>query len=471
MQPMLHPLSSAAVGESPRLLLVGIDHRCAPLELREKVSFKSEDGQELMRRLVALPEVREVVLLSTCNRTELYLLPEEEASGYRLAMSEVFLARAPEIESEGRFYVKRGVEAAQHLFEVASGLQSMVLGEPEILGQVKHAAASSRGCRSSGTVLRQLLKRAIAAGGRVRRETALGAGSVSFGYAVIDLARNIFSQLDSCKVLLIGAGEMSRQVARSFKEKGARHLAVCNRGTARLEAFHALFPEAHTVPYEERHARVSEYDVVVTSTGADEPVFLHADMRRAMQERKSRPMLAVDLGVPRNIEPRCGELENLFLQDIDSLEHLIHQNLRRRREEVPRVQEILERELQRFQDWNRSLAAEPVIGSLQRWAEGIRQRELEVARKRWPEEMVAEVDAMTRSLVRKLLHHPSLELRSGGDPESLQWAQRLFRLQDPAALLEGASDGSDADDADEGDEGASAVGKIPTGGGGETGER
>lgn len=430
MQPMLHPLTGDTPGQAPSLLMIGIDHRCAPLELREKVSFKAEDGEALMRSLAARPEVREVVLLSTCNRTELYLLPEEEASAYRMALSDVFLARAPEIETEGRFYVKRGSEAAQHLFEVASGLQSMVLGEPEILGQVKHAAAASNSCRSSGTVLRQLLKRAIGAGGRVRRETALGAGSVSFGYAVIDLARNIFSQLDSCKVLLIGAGEMSRQVARSFKEKGVRNLAVCNRGASRLEAFHALFPEAHTVHFEERHDRVADYDVVVTSTGAEEPVFDHTDMRRAMLRRKSRPMLAVDLGVPRNIDPQAGDLENLFLQDIDSLEALIHQNLRRRREEVPRAQEILDRELGRFQDWHRSLAAEPVIGTLQRWAEGIRQREMAAARKRWPDDVAAEVDAMTRSLVRKLLHHPSIELRTGGDSETLQWARRLFHLEE-----------------------------------------
>ncbi len=452
MQPMLHPLSGDTSDQAPSLLMIGIDHRCAPLALREKVSFRAEDGEALMRSLVTRPEVREVVLLSTCNRTELYLLPQEEASAYRMALSDVFLARAPEIESEGRFYVKRGSEAAQHLFEVASGLQSMVLGEPEILGQVKHAAAASNSCRSSGTVLRQLLKRAIGAGGRVRRETALGSGSVSFGYAVIDLARNIFSRLDSCKVLLIGAGEMSRQVARSFKEKGIRDLAVCNRGGSRLEAFHALFPDAQTVPYDDRQARVADFDVVVTSTGAEEPIFHHSDMRRAMQLRKSRPMLAVDLGVPRNIDPQAGDLENLFLQDIDSLEALIHQNLRRRREEVPRAQEILDRELARFQDWHRSLAAEPVIGSLQRWAESLRQRELAAARKRWPEEVAAEVDAMTRSLVRKLLHHPSIELRTGGDSETLQWARRLFRLEETPPQVETTKDGARHDrGSDDGD--------------------
>lgn len=425
------PLTETTRSDIPRLLLIGVDHRCAPLELREKVSFGAEDGEQLMRSLAASPAVREVVLLSTCNRTELYLLPEDEAAGYRLGMEEGFLSRAPEIESEGRFYVKRGSEAAQHLFEVASGLQSMVLGEPEILGQVKQAAAASQQCGSSGAILQQLLKRAIRAGGRVRRETALGAGSVSFGYGVVDLARNIFSQLDSCKILLIGAGEMSRQVARSLKEKGVRHLAVCNRGSARMEDFQRLFPDAQAIPFDRRRQVVAEYDVVVASTGAEEPVLSHDDLRLSMEERQSRPLLAVDLGVPRNIDPMAGHLENLFLQDIDSLENLIHQNLRRRREEVPRVLEILERELQRFHDWNRSLAAEPLIANLQRWAEGIRRDELAAAKARLPEGVDAEVDALTRSLVRKLLHHPSVELRRGGDEVGLEWARRLFHLEEP----------------------------------------
>lgn len=433
MESLVHPLIAQAPGV-PRLLLIGVDHRSAPLELREKVSFDGEDGGQLMRRLVDRPEIHEAVLLSTCNRTELYLLPEDEAVAYRVAMQETLLSRAPEIEAEGRFYVKRGLEAAQHLFEVASGLQSMILGEPEILGQVKQAAAAGRSCRSSGTVLTQLLKQAIGAGGRVRRETALGSGSVSFGYAVVDLARNIFSRLDSCKILLIGAGEMSRQVARSLKEKGVRELAVCNRGFDRLEAFRELFPEAQTFPFDQRHRLVTDYDVVVASTGADEPVLRSDDLQQAMAQRPSRPLLAVDLGVPRNIDPAAGELENLFLQDIDSLEHLIHQNLRRRREEVPRAQEILERELLRFQGWHHSLEAEPVIADLQRWAEEVRQREVASIRERLPEAVGADVDALTRSLVRKLLHHPSHTLRKGGDAEALQWARRLFRLEDAEAV-------------------------------------
>lgn len=438
MDNLVHPLADKAAVDATRLLMIGVDHRSAPLELREKVAFKAEDGEALMRSLANEPAIREVVLLSTCNRTELYLLPEEEAVAYRVGMGKTFLSRAPEIEAEGRFYVKRGHETAQHLFEVASGLQSMVLGEPEILGQVKQAATVGRKCESSGAVLQQLLKRAISAGGKVRRETALGAGSVSFGYGVVDLARNIFRNLDSCKILLIGAGEMSRQVARSLKEKGVRHLAVCNRGASRLEEFRVLFPDAQTVPYDRRRQVIADYDVIVTSTGADEPVYNHEDLKIGMEERRSRPLLAVDLGVPRNIDPLAGQLENLFLQDIDSLENLIHQNLRRRREEVPRVQEILERELRRFQDWQRSLAAEPLIADLQRWAEGVRRQEVDAVRERLPEGADVDVDALTRSLVRKLLHHPSIELRKGADEQGLTWARRLFRLGTPEA-------GSEAD--------------------------
>lgn len=423
------PIPSVPPVDTPRLLLIGVDHRCAPLELREKVSYDAEDGLLLMRSLAQRPEVEETVLLSTCNRTELYLLPGEASTAYRVALEEAFLSRAPEIEAEGRFYVKRGLEAAQHLFEVASGLQSMVLGEPEILGQVKQAAGEGQRSGGSGPILQQLLERAVRAGGRVRRETALGQGSVSFGYAVVDLARNIFSRLESCRVLLVGAGEMSQQVARALREKGVQDLAVCNRGTERLEAFRQLFPDAKTYAFGERHHLAADYDVVVASTGADEPVLKLDDLRQAV-DRRSRPLLAVDLGVPRNIDPASSTLDNFFLQDIDSLDQLIQQNLRKRREEVPRAQEILDGELLRFQHWHQGLAAEPLIANLQRWAESLRQQELQSMRKPLPDDLGSQVDAMTRSLVRKLLHHPSITLRRDADAEGIAWTRRLFQLDD-----------------------------------------
>lgn len=414
----------------PRLLMIGVDHRSAAIEMRERVAYGEEDGQELLLRLVATEEIAEASLLSTCNRTELYLLPtREEAPAYRLGLRLAFLERAPEIESEGRFFVKRDQEAAKHLYEVASGLQSMILGEPEILGQVKRCAARTADLGTGGVVLQQLMSRAIDAAGRVRRNTAIGAGAVSFGFSVVDLARNIFRNLEKCSVLLLGAGETSSQVARSFYESGAGRLVVANRGRQRAEALREVVPEIEILPFEGRFRMLRDVDVVVASTAAEEAVLTRQDLVSVVAARRGRPLLLADLGVPRNIDPAVGSLENVFLQDIDSLEGLIAQNLRRRREEIPRVQEILELELERFHLWCKGRAAEPLVRQLQKRAEEIRRAELAVAHKRFPETTHQDLDKLTRALVRKILHHPSLQLRRGDlEEEQLEAARQLFQL-------------------------------------------
>ncbi len=415
-----------------QLLVIGIDHHCAPIELREKVAYDEDEARATMARLAAAEEVAEVCLLSTCNRTEVYLLPRRDRSAYRVAFDAVFGERAPELENQGRFYVQRGALAARHLFEVAAGLCSMVLGEPEILGQVKKAAERAERLGASGTVLRRLLRAAVAAGGRARGETAISAGAVSFGYAVVDLARSIFERLEDCSVLMVGAGETARQVARNLIERGARELRVTNRGAERLEAFCELFPSARAVPFAERAAALAGSDVIVATTASAEPVIRRADLKDAMASRRSRPVLVVDLGVPRNVELDAGRLENLFLQDVDSLEDLIEHNLRRRREEIPRVQEILARDLERYFVWHRGLRAEPVVERLQKRAEEIRRREVENARKRFPEETHPHLERLTRALVRKILHHPSAHLRTdpGSDVRQLEVVRHLFDLDE-----------------------------------------
>lgn len=431
----LPPNPSSTDGAALRLIAIGVDHRTAPIELREKVSYSQVQAEQLLNRLVATDEVTEACLLSTCNRTELYLRPRDEAAAYRTGFQMAFLERAPEVEGEGRFYVKRDDLAVRHLLEVASGLQSMVLGEPEILGQVKQATGLAETVGASGTVLRKLLRMAITAGGRVRHETAIGTGAVSFGYAVVDLARNIFRNLGRCSVLMIGAGEMSRQVTRSLIERGAENVMVANRGRERAEAFRETFPEVRILPFDERYDVLPQCDIVVASTGAKEPVLRAGDVASAMGRRKTRPMLLADLGVPRNIEKEVGDIGNVFLQDIDSLEELISRNLRRRREEIPRVQEILDHELEVFREWHRGLAAAPVVAALQKHAESLRRREVDAVRDRFPAEVHHELDKLTRSLVRKLLHHPSHTLRHGSsiDPERIGLVRDLFQL-------DGASD-------------------------------
>lgn len=417
----------------PPLLLVGTDYRFAPIELREKVSYNKEEMEEMLVHLLARSEVAEAFLLSTCNRTEVYIQPRDDEAAYRAALELVFLRRAPEMERPGRLYVKRNGEVARHLLGVASGLESMVLGEPEILGQVKQAAAVAEAVGAEGPVLRRLLRSATSAGRRARQETAISAGAVSLGYATVELARNIFSGLKACQVLLIGAGEIARSVARPVVERGARELRVANRSAERARLFKEEFPCAEILTFDERLAALRTADVVIVSTGADEPVLTRRHIKEAMAARRTQPLLVVDLGVPRNVEPAAGRVENVFLHTIDSLDNLIQKNLKRRKEEVPRVEEIIDQELTHFRSWVRGLDAEPLVARMQKQAEKIRSQELAGALPHFPPETHEELERLTRSLVRKILHHPSARLRSkdgAGDFSRLDLVRELFRLDD-----------------------------------------
>lgn len=427
----------------PPLLLIGTDFRCSPLELREKVAYHGSEGEDLLVHLMARPGIAEAFLLSTCNRTEIYVQPREEDEAYRAALELTFLKRVAEMEKPGRLYVKRNGEAARHLLEVASGLESMVLGEPEILGQIKQSATLAETVGACGPVVRRLLRSAGVAGARARQETAITAGAVSLGYAIVELARNIFSGMENCRVLLIGAGEIARSVARPLVERGARELIVSNRSAERARQFQEEIPQATLIPFEGRLDAVRDAEVVVASTGAEEPIFTRKQLKAAMQARPTSPLLVVDLGVPRNVEPSAGKLENLFLHSIDSLDNLIQRNLKKRKEEVPHVQEIVEEELNQFRSWYRNLEAEPVVAQLQKQAERIRQHEVEAALDRFPPETHAALERLTRALVRKILHHPSTQIRgpkgangpngetaAAHDLSRLHLVRELFRLDD-----------------------------------------
>jgi glutamyl-tRNA reductase len=434
----------AASGRFPQLLLVGTDFRLSPLALRERVAYDAGGAEELLVHLLARDAVAEASVLSTCNRTEVYVvprhasqdLPRHQDGAYRTVVETAFLARAPEIESDGRLAVRRDAEAARHLLRVAAGLESMVLGEPEILGQVRQAHEIAEGVGSSGPLTRRLLRSAAETGRRARSETAVSTGAVSLGYAVVELARNIFSDLGEAGVLVLGAGETARQVVRNLLDRGARRVQVANRGRERAERLAAEMPGVEVLPLEERWSALESVDVVVATTSSDQPLLTVAGMREALARRPARPLLVVDLGVPRNVEEAVGRLGTVFLHSLDSLDVLIQRNLKRRREEVPRVEEIVEQELARFTAWYRGLAVEPLVARLQKQAEEVRRRELAQALARFPPDTHQDLDRLTRSLVRKILHHPSSRLRNGGaagageDLERLDLVRELFHLDE-----------------------------------------
>ncbi len=435
------PERAAETAAGPTLLAVGIDHHSAPLELRERVALSRADNEGLLLRLMARPEVAEAYVISTCNRTEVYLRPHPMSNNprlegaFRAALELVFTARAPEIEREGRFWVRHDGEAARHLLAVAAGLESAVLGEPEVLGQVRRAAELAEQVGSCGTVLKRLLRCALQAGRRARGETEIGEGAVSLGYAVVELARHIFVGVEGRSCLVLGGGETATMAARALVEKGVRDLRFALRGTQRHAALREEFPSAAMTPFQERYATIADCDVVVASTSSDEPVVEAGELRVAMRSRKSRSLLVVDLGVPRNVSTEVGRLENVFLHDVDSLQHLVARNLDRRRAQVPQVEAIVGEELRHFDAWYQGLEAEPLIAELQRRAERIRRDEVDAVRGRFPAEAHEELDRLTRSLVRKILHHPSSRLRSGGAGEGgdrgraqLELVRDLFQL-------------------------------------------
>ena len=418
----------------PALLLVGTDHRASPLDLREQVSYSPEESEDLLIHLLARPEVAEAYLLSTCNRTEIYLQPRDDETAYETAVRRVFTERSSEMSQPGRLYVKRQGDAALHLMAVACGLESMVLGEPEILGQVKQAAALADAVGASGTVLKRLLRSATQAGSRARAETSIGQGAVSLGYTVIEIAYNIFTELEDVRVLLVGAGETARMVARNMLDQNIRRLTVVNRTPSRAQDLQEEFPDLEVRPFDERVDEAGRADVVVVATGAPEPVLTRDDLERAMAARPTRKLLVVDLGVPRNVDPEASKLENVFLHSLDSLEGLIERNVKRRRLEVPRVEEVIREELEHFRGWYRGLAAEPLVAQLQKQAERIRRQELSVALDRFPEEYHEDLDRLTRAMVRKILHHPSTTLRGAGSHQDglprLDLVRELFRLDE-----------------------------------------
>jgi len=325
---------------TPALFLVGASHSTAPIKLRERLALGPEAEAGFALQLAAMRCVREFAVLNTCNRVEIYGVATEE--GALGEVIEAFCARQQvEPWQFGRFgFVARGLDVVQHLFEVASGLDSQMLGETEIFGQVKRAYAAAQARGSVRAVLNRLFQKAFQAAKHVRTYTAVTAGQVSVANVAVDLAADIFGSLENTKVLLLGAGEMGRKSGRAFSSRGARHLAVSSR---RLERAGQLASElgAGVLPFEEREARLAEWDIVVCSTSAPGTVISAASVRAAMRERAARPILFVDLAMPRDVDASVADTANLYLYNLDDLARIAEKNRLARLAEAKHGREVL----------------------------------------------------------------------------------------------------------------------------------
>jgi glutamyl-tRNA reductase len=444
------------------IVVVGLSHRTAPVELRERLVAGADALPAVLARLAGREELAEVMFLSTCNRVEVVALVHGEgALDQGLAAIREELARHGGAASGDQLapylYEKRGDEAVRHVFRVAASLDSMVLGEPQILGQVKDAYDAAVAAGALRGTLGRCVSRAFALAKRVRTETAIGAGTVSISSVAVELARRIFVDLDERVVLLLGAGEMAEAAARSLG-KGARALRICNRSFDRAAVL-AREMQAAAVPWEGLEAELVQADVVVASTASARPVVTRDMVRRAMKARRGRSLLFVDIAVPRNVEPEVHAIDNVYVYNVDDLEEEVGRGMKARHAEVDAAEAIVADEVAQFLVWTRGLEVQPTVVALRAKARAVLFSELERSLggrlKHLAEGDRAALTQMVESGVNKLLHGPTTKLKARAaerdDAGDLAAAVRfLFDLEEAAAVQQAArGEGETARDDDE----------------------
>lgn len=436
------------------LLLLGVSHHTASVDLRERVDFSKRGVAEALRELAVYPAPAEAVVLTTCNRAEVYVACEHpEATQRDLGR---FMSRfhdVPESELAPHLYAHTGIDVARHLFRVAAGLDSLVVGEPQIFGQIKDAFATASRQRSTGSLLNKLFMSSFAVGKRVRAETGLGEGAVSVSYAAISLARKIFGNLHERRVLVVGAGEMAELTAIHLQSQPVAHIVVANRTLARAEAL-ARKVGGTAAEWSALDDELIQADIVVTATGAQNAVISADSIGAVMRARRNRPLFVVDIGLPRDVDPAAGELEQVFLYNIDDLRAMISENLARRQEQTTHAEAMIGREVDQFAIWQRSRGTIPTVVALRRRFEAVRQAELERLTPKLhglSADARAQVEEVTRLLVQKLLLAPTAQLKAAPDEATAarysEALTQLFELEEPRPT-DGAIDQGDRADAE-----------------------
>lgn len=411
--------------------LIGVNHNSAPLELRERLAIPESRLPDAVQTLVRHPGVEEGMVISTCNRVELLTSTRQE-SNLRLFMGEYFGLNSDLLSSH--IYELEQQDVVRHVFRVASSLDSMVVGEPQILGQVKEAYAVARGLGAVHSRLDALVSRAFAVAKRVRTETAIGSASVSISSVAVQLAEKIFGSLKDRTVYVVGAGKMAELAARHLIANGTRRIIFSNRTHERAVQLAEAFG-GEAIPFERLYETAEQADIVLTSTGATEPLFRREHGERFLKDRRNRPMFFIDIAVPRNVDRGMDKLDGMFVYDIDDLQTVAAGNSAERKKEAARAEQIIEVEVERFASRMKSLAVVPTILSLQEQCETIRQAEIDRIRGKLGKlsaEQEAAIEAMTRGIVNKLLHTPITTLKSAAaGPEAAtihEIIRRIFNL-------------------------------------------
>ncbi|HEV8375881.1 MAG TPA: glutamyl-tRNA reductase [Candidatus Polarisedimenticolia bacterium] len=423
------------------LVLLGLNHRSAPLEVRERLTFPTEGLADALHRLTGLPPFREGMILSTCNRTELLAHAEGGGAQEGAEAMKRFLAEErsfPAQELDRYCYRMVGRDAVHHLFRVTSSLDSMVLGETQILGQVKGAYQAAQQAGSIGAVLDPLLRRALGVAKKVRTETGISRRPLSVSSAAVSLARTIFEDLRDRKVMLLGAGKMGELAARALVERELASLIITNRSYPRaLELAQSFGGQA--APYEQLLETLEQVDIVIASTSAVEPVLGYEDVARLIRARRNRPIFFVDIAVPRDIDPRVNTIDNVYLYDLDDLAGVVSAGRAEREEEAKRAEELVRKEVDSFEVWVRHQDLSPLIVEAKERMDRLRVSELTRYRSRLSglsEEQWRLVEELTGGLLKKVLHRPIRALKSSArHPEGTQRARffrEIFSGEDPS---------------------------------------
>ena len=418
------------------IVLIGINHKTAPVELRECLAFAAEEAEEALRRLVGDPAVREALLYSTCNRVEL-LMAAENRDGALAAGRGLLAARnqlAPEL-LEGSLYIHENDDAVRHLFRVASSLDSLVVGEPQILGQIKEAYRQALRAKSSGVILNRLMHRAFFVAKRVRTETGIGGHAVSVSYAAVELGRKIFGDLAGKRVLLIGAGEMAELAVEHLLRQKVAEILVANRTYEHGLELARRF-QGRALRFEDLPAALTEADIILSSTGAPGFILTRDQIRPVLRHRRNRPLFFIDIAVPRDIDPEINRLENAYVYDIDDLQGVVEENRQDRMKEAVKGERLIDEAVVRFRQWREGLEVVPTIVALHRKLEAIGEQELRrtAQSRRWAEGDVEAARRMLAAFINKVLHEPTVFLKRQGhrtdQTVSVDFVRKLFHLDE-----------------------------------------
>jgi len=411
------------------LIAISINHKTAPVELREAVYLKEDEIRPFIN-LAKENRIKEGLVLSTCNRTEIFGIPDNNEVSHDNFQNLLLSFKSSESIADHHFQKFISRDAIKHLFSVATGIDSLLIGDNQVFKQVKDSFLISEESNFSGYIMHRIFDAAIRTGKRAISETAISEGAVTVSYAAVQLTEKIFSNLSKKSALVIGAGETGEIAAKHLAEKGIGSLAVTNRTLEKAEALSQKL-NAKVIPFTEFRDSIYKFDIIISATSSPEVLIRKDDVKNALKKRSNNPMILMDIAVPRDIDPATKEIDYVFYHDLDSLNIIVEQNLAKRKSEIPKVEKIIEEEIDNFWEWYNSLQAAPAIKDLRDFFEDIRNEEVEKNKNKFSADDQEKLEIVTKRIINKILHHPTIELRKADDSStSVETSTKIGIIRD-----------------------------------------